>query len=386
MEFRTYVNITKKNYHVEEIKRWLIEELDKTLIQEGINREKICCIKEAISKSGGSSLASRYGLKEQITFADSELINAWQRGKGAVAYLEYRYDFKYYPGKKIVSDFPLVVAVEASSKCNLRCDMCFQSNMDLQEHPQNQGIMSYEVYEKFLEEIEKHKLYSIVFASRGEPLLNPRIDQMISEAKKRGVLDIKMNTNATLLTEEMGRRLLQSGLDMIVFSVDSVNPENYHEIRGGRLDRVLQNINTFLRIRKEEFPDSKMVVRVAMVITKKMDHCAEEEVEQAKKYWLEKVDELSIKSENDFKEVYKKIGDIEKKEACSLLWERVYLWQNGQINPCDIDHLSSLCVGNIMEGDSICDIWKGEKMNELRERQRTQKKDIDYICRHCIGY
>lgn len=382
MEFKTYVN-TKQVFDVPAVKKALIAQ---TTSDRQLDEERRMQILEALQCSGGSHLASRYGLSNQIEFSDSELLSAYERGKDSIRYLNYRYEFKLYPSGHRLKDFPLVMAVEASSRCNLRCRMCFQRHMDEAGQPQNHSVMSWELYERFLHELEEHQLYSIVFASRGEPLLNPNIDRMISEAKKRGVLDIKLNTNATLLTEDMSHRLLRSGLDMIVFSVDSVNADNYRDIRGVNLDLVLNNIDRFLEIRRREYPDSTIKVRAAMVITKELTECAAQEIQKAKQYWLERVDELSVKTENDFIHIYDGEHAKISCNVCSLLWERMYLWADGKVNPCDIDHLSTMCVGDLTQGDRISELWIGEKMENLRQQHEQNRNNMHCVCANCVGY
>lgn len=386
MEFKTYTASHKK-YRIDIIKKHLIEEIDSQIqLLHDNTREKLIKIREAVQLSGGCRLASRYGMDNDIVFADSELIEAFERENRCIEYLWYRYEFKDYPLHHRLRNFPLVVAVEASAKCNLRCRMCFQSNMDQQEQQQNRGIMSWEIYQKFLKELDNHKLYSVVFASRGEPLLNPNIDRMIAEAKKRGVLEVKLNTNATLLTEDMSRRLLNSGLDLLVFSVDSIEPENYKKIRGIDLGVVLENINRFLKIRKNEFPKSKIKVRVAMVLCKDVCDSFEKEIDKACDYWLSRVDELSVKTENNFSEIYDDNTTIEYLQTCNLLWERVYLWHDGRINPCDIDHLSTLCLGSICDGDTISEVWNGKKLEMLRSEHLTGRCSMSNVCSKCVGY
>lgn len=382
MNFDTFVKDTEE-VDIQAIKK----ELKKSvLISELKECDKTKLIK-AIEASGGKTTASRYGLNEEIVFADSELMSAYERKKDNRAqYLKYRFDFKYYPLNHKLAKFPLVVAVEASGRCNLRCSMCFQKNMDKNNSSENKNIMEWSTYQKFLDELDQETLYSIVFASRGEPLLNPKIGKMIKAAKDKGVLDIKLNTNATLLTEEKGRELLDSGLDLLVFSVDSVDPENYKKIRGTNLDVVLNNINRFMEIKRTEYPESKMKVRVAMVLTNGTKDVREEEIQKAQEYWTGRVDELSIKTENDFAAVYECGKKKEIAEACSLLWERVYLWSDGSVNPCDIDHLSTMCLGNINKGETIKSIWTSKKLENLRKFHEFNKCEIDTVCKNCVGY
>ena len=385
MEFCTYVNRKYTDKDVEIAKKHLLMLID-TFEKDDPLPSWIIAVKNILCNANRSSFASRYGLNGDISFADSEIINAYQKGKDALAYLKYRYDFKYYPVNHVLREFPLVVAVEASSKCNLRCKMCFQKNMDNHDSLQNRGIMDYKTYEKFLAELDANMLYSIVFASRGEPLLNPYIAKMIKAAKDKGVLDIKLNTNAVLLTPDISRALLESGLDMIVFSVDSVNEEHYRSIRGAELRTVINNITSFLEIKKKEFPNSRMIVRVAMVVTEGYLNEADKEIQDAKDLWLGIVDELSVKSENDFSSVYKKDTVVASPQICDLLWERLYLWHDGTLNPCDIDHLSTLSLGNINSGTSISEIWKGNKMERLRKNHLCNRDGMIEVCARCTGY
>lgn len=386
MNFDVLVNNSKKCVDVNIAIAKLLKDLDSEkaiFLVDEFNSKAL--IRQALIDSGGSSHASRYGLDGAITFSDSEIIAAYERGNSSLDFLKYRLDFKFFPKEHILRDFPLVIAVEASSSCNLRCKMCFQQKMDFQAIRQNTGIMSYDVYQSFLSQIEDHNLYSIVFASRGEPLLNPNIDKMIYEAKKRGVLDIKLNTNAILLSDTMSRKILSSGLDMIVFSVDSINSDTYRRIRGADLEIVKSNIERFINIKEREYPSSRIVTRVGMVITDDVRKNKDEEISAAKEYWLNLVDELSIKSENDFRNVYEK-EHISDHNVCNLLWERLYLWNDGTLNPCDIDYLSTLRLGNITEGDSISEVWSGHKMQQLRNLHVVGEKKSCGVCSGCSGY
>ena len=73
-------------------------------------------------------------------------------------------------------------------------------------------------------------------------------------------------------------------------------------------------------------------------------------------------------------------------QICDLLWERLYLWYDGTLNPCDIDHLSTLALGNINCGTSISEIWKGNEMETLRKKHLYSRDGMAEVCSRCIGY
>ncbi|MEK7783695.1 MAG: hypothetical protein AAB279_07190, partial [Candidatus Binatota bacterium] len=56
-------------------------------------------------------------------------------------------------------------------------------------------------------EAAENDLCSIVLASRGEPTLHKELPEMITYARSKGIIDIKLNTNATRLTPELSRKL-----------------------------------------------------------------------------------------------------------------------------------------------------------------------------------
>ena len=72
----------------------------------------------------------------------------------------------------------------------------------------------------------------------GQPLLHPRIFEMIRAAKTRGCLT-SMTSNGTALNERNSASLLDSGLDRLAVSVDGIRPETYNAIRvGSSFERI----------------------------------------------------------------------------------------------------------------------------------------------------
>ena len=114
------------------------------------------------------------------------------------------------------------------------------------------GLMEFDLYKKIIDEGEKYNLPSVKLQYLGEPLAHPDLGKQIKYAKDAGVLDVMFNTNATLLTEEKSHEILESGIDAIFFSFDSMDPDTYNKIRlGANYDEVMENILQFLDIKKK---------------------------------------------------------------------------------------------------------------------------------------
>ena len=59
-------------------------------------------------------------------------------------------------------------------------------------------------------------------------------------------------------------------------------------------------------------------------------------------------------------------------DPCENLWDRMYIWFDGKVNPCDADYKSFLSFGNINES-SIKKIWNNQIIESLRNKHLNNK-------------
>lgn len=338
---------------------------------------------EYLSRSGEHDSEGRDPKVEKRSFSRSELkVACTYEDRLIPKYLWYRVRFDRYPRDHIVPDFPVVLAIEPTSVCNLRCIMCSQSDPALSEDESIKGHMDLALFKRIIDEGVRHGLAAIVLASRGEPLLNRDTVEMVRYAKQRGILDVKLNTNATPLTAEVGRGLLEAGVDTLVFSVDSADKAEYERIRRrAKFEKVVRNIETFNEIRAKDFPNSKTRTRVSMVV---MD--SSQDVEAASKFWSSRVDEFGVKGLHEHVGIYGYSDADAGLSPCSLLWERVYVWWDGTVNPCSEDYLSSLSIGKLDSDTTIRSLWHSDKMRDYRETHLRKNRESLDVCRRCHGY
>lgn len=293
-----------------------------------------------------------------------------------VDYLIYRYKFRNWPRTKTLSEFPIHLLIEPTSVCNIRCVMCFQVDKSFAQK-ENMGRMPIEMFNTIIEEAALNSCKAVTLASRGEPTLHKDLPIMLELISRKNFLDVKLNTNATKLTEDLCRAILSSGVSELVFSVDAGTKETYEVIRvGGKFENVVQNIDTFNEIRRVEFPDSRTVTRISGV---KVNDS--QDINQMSDFWSERVDEVTIKPAIPRWDSYN--NDLTyRSEPCELLWERLYVWYDGKINPCDFDYKSYLSVGNIKE-TTIKDAWLGKGYMKLREAHSAAKRGKITPCDRC---
>ena len=67
---------------------------------------------------------------------------------------------------------------------------------------------------------------------------------------------------------------------------------------------------------------------------------------------------------------------------CSDLWRRMFVWQDGTVNPCDYDYKSTLSVGTINES-SISNLWNSNKYKLLRILHEEKNRSMQSPCNQC---
>ncbi|MBF0387041.1 MAG: radical SAM protein [Candidatus Omnitrophica bacterium] len=146
--------------------------------------------------------------------------------------------WKMYRGGKRAGK-PVFLHLEPTGACNLQCQMCPRTTSitrDLQAMP-------FDLFTRIVREVDPLILALVGF---GEPLLHPRLLDMVRYAVRRGIT-VRVSTNATLLTSEKAAGLLDAGLQQIWFSVDSPDPEHFESIRqGASFKDTMGNIKGFM--------------------------------------------------------------------------------------------------------------------------------------------
>lgn len=81
-----------------------------------------------------------------------------------------------------------------------------------------------------------------------------RLEDVIRLIRQHDAGDATFGTNGSLMTRERARSLMEAGLTSVYFSVDTLDPVIYKNTRGGKLDKVIDNIKDFLDFAPADFP------------------------------------------------------------------------------------------------------------------------------------
>ena len=356
-----------------------IQDLLKEKIGEEKNIETKNELKNILEASKPKSLNNFINLDHGIfSLTPHELFFIRNSEKSLwVDFLLHRYRFKKYPISRKVSSFPVHVCIEPTAICNLRCVMCFQIDKSFSQNKEYIGYMDMSLFNKVVDEISKNNCKAVTLASRGEPTLHKQFDIMLDKLHEKNIFDVKINTNATMLTDKLIHSILKNKVAVVVFSVDACNKETYERIRvKGKFERVLKNIERFNEIRKSDYPNSITQTRISGVAVENTQNPIE-----MRDYWEKYVDQVSIRREIPRWDSYG--NKIHNKEGvCNLLYERLYVWFDGTCVPCDYDYKSYLNLGNA-NNNTIKEIWHGEKYNEIRKIHTSQTRKCLEPCNRC---
>jgi len=237
-------------------------------------------------------------------------------------YLRYRLNWREIPRKAIESklshDFlnvlkspPQCVDIELCSICDLACPFCYRQHLATPDKYINKDLAY-----RIIDQCADLGVPSIKLNWRGEPLMHKYIPEFIHYAKKKGILEVSINTNATHLTSEMSKNLIEAGLDVMIYSFDGGTRKTYNKMRVGRFQKnefnnVYNNIRNFYKIRqklKSAFPFTK----IQMILTKDTYN----EQDSFHKLFNKCVDNVSTKA---YSERGGNIDTITKKERENVL-------------------------------------------------------------------
>jgi len=343
--------------------------------------------------------------------------------------------------RQISLEFPASLFIEPTNLCNLKCNMCpqsiegFERGHGLSQPLQNsnsvgvatlrahsdesdigftpaveKGYMDFELYKDIIaESLRFGKRTTIFFHKDGEPLLHPRLPEMIEYAvSRKAAYQTHLSTNAMLLRGKVMEDILRSGLDSIIINIDAATEETYKRIKKvPGLERVEENIKNFIETKKR-LNLIRPLIRVKLIPVEENLG----EIEAFKKKWRKLADEVVISREflwpgfsrmggissisatselsPPLTEGNKGEGEMRTKTPpinrypCISLWLALTINWDGTVSICCIDFYHRGILGSLKDS-SIQGIWKGEKLQKIRIAHLEGKFDIAPVCSHCQG-
>jgi len=287
--------------------------------------------------------------------------------------------------------FPKYYQLETIRVCNANCPFCAIDQWD-----KSIPLMSDNLFEKIASELSEYAdwIEVVCIARAGEPLLDKKIVQRTRRLKEAGIKKISMSTNVSMLTEKKAVDLLEAGLNDIMLSIDSIDKEEYENMRVGlKYETVIANIETFFRVRDEINPDA--IVRVRGVSYHDLDNSeGRAKIRRWEMFWdrlkkphdriyMKKVhnwgNQTDILERTDGKALGT-YGDIF--HPCILPWSTMHITAMGIVALCAMDYDAKLNLGDINQ-ESIADVWRNKKWAWVRGLHQSGNRNEISLCRGC---
>lgn len=288
---------------------------------------------------------------------------------------------------------PIAIAVEPTTACNLRCPQCPSG---LRSFNRPTGNLKIQEFQKWLEPI-KNKVWAVTFYFQGEPFIHPDVEEGISIAHKFGLYTMS-STNGHFLDKQRAERIIQSGLDRLIISLDGTTQEIYEIYRKeGKLDKVIAGIQNLVAM-KRQLKSATPYVIIQFIVMKSNEHQISDLKKLADSLG---VDELKLKTaqiydfenDSDFipeSQVYSRYQKNETgqfqiknelKNRCWKLWHAPVITWDGQVVPCCFDKDASHPLGSLKD-DNFKAIWNGNEYMNFRKQIWSSRKAVA-ICKNC---
>ena len=294
---------------------------------------------------------------------------AWPEG-----YREYRRNWSEWPNSGHVADYPLLVDLELSSVCNLRCPMCYTISADFRKHV-DARIMDFALFAKVIDEIGG-KVPALRLSLRGESTVHPQFVDAIKYAKDHGIKEVSTLTHGGRLTLDFFQRVQEAGIDWITVSIDGTG-ETYERIRKPiKFAEIVQKIQDIKRY-KDERGLCRPVIKVQGIWPAIK--------ENPKRYYDTFAPYVDLVAFNPLIDYLGHDTDIEYLEdfSCPQQYQRLVIGADGLVMKCSNDEENREVIGNAYD-ETVHQIWHGEKMNRVREMHKQPRGFMQSaVCRRC---
>jgi radical SAM protein with 4Fe4S-binding SPASM domain len=290
---------------------------------------------------------------------------------------------------------PKVFNVETSNHCNMRCIMCPRTTAMTRKVQ----TMDAEDFETVIKQVEPHtkermqeflsfieEEYGINELSRsenafyfyvsaqcltlhgyGEPLIDPNIVSRVALCSEYNIPTYFSCVPANIDVAKI-IRLMQAGLDVIKFSIDSLDDMEAKEIRGkqNNYTQAYEKIQEILQQKKE-------LGLQTLVVCTMLDLSTDESSREKQRRFLEVFDNQDIfayvksldnRWYNDLDEALQNKSHYAT-QYCEFPWTSLSVMSNGDVVPCTQDYDNEMVFGNIKE-HSLEEIWNSAAYEEFR--------------------
>jgi hypothetical protein len=271
-------------------------------------------------------------------------------------------------GRDRAPRLPEIVQIESTNICNARCVFCPRDEMK-----RRQGVMDADLYRKVVDECAALGIRHVRLHNYGEPFVDRHLSEKVAYAKQRGIAEVGVISNGSLIDEQVARDVIEAGLDAINISVDASGREVFESTRVGlKYDKVIANIERLVRIRGElGRTHPKLILSFV-----RQDNSEDERA--FIDHWRTIADKIHITDLHNWAGTLNRESDV--RFPCYRQWLTFTVLWDGRVSLCCADFDGRVVLGD-MRSSSIREIWEGEGYRQVRREHLESGGPA--ICRAC---
>lgn len=288
---------------------------------------------------------------------------------------------------------PMAISIEPTTACNLRCPQCPSG---LRQFTRPTGNLKPKLNQRILDNLSPTLQY-INYYFQGEPFIHPQFLDLVKAATDKNIY-VATSTNAHFISEITADKIIDSGLNEAIISIDGTTQETYEQYRvEGQLQKVLEGTKNLIAAKKKR--NSKLpVIAFQFLVVSHNEHQIEEVQKIADELGVDQVNYKTVQvydyetgnnliPKNEEYSRYKKNKDgsysLKNKfqNSCWRMWSSCVFTWDGKIVPCCFDKDAQHQMG-ILENGNFKDIWRSAIYKKFRQNILKDRKQIE-ICKNC---
>jgi len=271
-------------------------------------------------------------------------------------------------GRERAPRMPEIVQIESTNICNAKCVFCPRDEMH-----RRQGVMSVDLFRKVVDECVELGITHVRMHNYGEALIDRRLVEKVRYAKEKGIQEVGMISNGSLITDAVARGMIEAGLDAINISVDASGKDVFEATRIGlNYDKVIANIERLLRIRGEL---GRRRPKVILSFVRQNNSADEQAFIE---HWKRIADKIHITDLHNWAGTLNRESGVNY--PCYRPWLTFTVLWDGRVSLCCADFDGRTVLGDL-NAATIREIWNSEPY--LNARRMHLESGGPEICRSC---
>jgi len=285
---------------------------------------------------------------------------------------------------------PYFLSVEPVNFCNLKCPLCSIGYLP------SKDALDFGLYSRLLSQLGPYVARMELY-KRGEPLLHPQIIPMLELASSYGI-ETTVASNLNVLPPGGAKALVNSGLNVLIVSLDGATQETYEKYRvGGKLKTVLENTAEIARARKELTRRTPFIL-MQYVVFRHNEHELDAAIELARSSGADQLmfkpafipdDKTALENWAPLNAEFAPGAGHIQDGSCAWPWGGLNVFADGTVSLCYVDEkcrwpLETLLDGGIGE-------WNGElercaRRTIARREKGAKPGAADAPCAECRAF